>query len=194
VSGYTSPVCRRFGTLECCSTSCWSLRKVVLSGGALRERVGRCRGRREVHLFGGGERKVESNRFLLGERPGRLSLSASSASFSISVSRVTITGRLTGFFRPKVKPVFMDGYRGIGETNTVRSVIVVHDVEEETRNQAIFIDSFSFICLPPFLPIINIASFISSCLRLRPVLLLRPEGVARRRETSKTKPRFSNAV
>jgi hypothetical protein len=147
VSRCTGSVCRRFGTLECCSTSSWNSWKVVLSGGALRERVGRCRGRREVHVLGGGESKAESNRFLLGEgeTPGRssLSASASSASGSISVSRVTITGRLTGcFLRPKVKPVFMGGYRGIGDISTVRSVIaadVVHNLQEGTKNEVVFI-------------------------------------------------------
>jgi len=90
-------------------------------------------------VLGGGESRVESNlggRVLLGvgERTGRSSLSASSASGSISVSRVTIIGRLTGrgLFRPNEKPGLVFGYRGTGDIRTVRSVIVKDDVEEET--------------------------------------------------------------
>lgn len=70
-------------------------------------------------MCGGGESKAESKRFLLAKS------SSVSASFSISVSRVTMIGRLTGrFFLPKVKLVSKAGYRGIGDTRTVRSVMV----------------------------------------------------------------------
>lgn len=118
--------------------SFWKALNLVLSGGALRERVGRCRGRRAVQVFGGGERRVESIRLCLGEgvTVELLSVSASSgASCSISVSRVTITGRLTGleFLRPKVKPDLTGGYNGIGDTSTVRSVIV-NDDEQSNEN------------------------------------------------------------
>jgi hypothetical protein len=151
VSGYTMSIPRWFLKSDRCSTSFWNSLKVVLSGGALRERVGLCRGRREVQVLGGGESRAESNRFLLGEAEriaSGMSSSASSGSGSISVSRVTMTGRLTGrgLLRPKVKPDFMGGYRGIGDINTVRSVIVDNDVEEgrehEFNNVAIYIFKF----------------------------------------------------
>jgi hypothetical protein len=127
---------RWLGTSGCCSAFSRNSLKTVLSGGALRERVGRCRGRGEVQVLGGGESRAESNLLLLGvwERFGLSSLSASSSSGSISDSRVTIIGRLTGLglLLPKEKPGFIAGYRGIGETSTVRSVIV-DDEGKETR-------------------------------------------------------------
>jgi hypothetical protein len=86
----------------------------------------------------GGDNSDESNlgeRLLLGvegdfrcgwpeDWPSSASLDSSG---SISDSSVTIIGRLTGrdSLRPKMKPCFMAGYRGIGETRTVKSVMVV---------------------------------------------------------------------
>ena len=113
------------------------------SGGVLCDLVGRCLGL-DLQVFVGGERRLLSTMVgvltrLLGEVGGviksmsligGLSLEASwsaswSAVSSISVSRVTMIGvRGRTGRRPKVNS-FVSGYKGIGETRTVRSVMMV---------------------------------------------------------------------
>ena len=101
--------------------------------------MGRCLGL-DLQVFTGGERRLLSTVVgvlmrLLGvvggviksmSLIGGLSLVASwSASSSISVSRVTMIGvRGRTERRPKVNS-FVSGYMGIGETRTVRSVMMV---------------------------------------------------------------------
>jgi hypothetical protein len=113
---------------------------VLRSGGALCDLVGRCLGL-DLQVFAGGERRLLSTIVgdlirLLGEEGAVIKSTSSigdltleeaswSASSSISVSRVTMIGvrERTGR-RPKVNS-FVSGYKGIGETRTVRSVMVV---------------------------------------------------------------------
>lgn len=107
--------------------------KFVFSGGALCDLVGRCRGRVrwvfDFQVFIGGERREVST--FLGDRSLLVDLladwSASESSGSVSDSRVTIIGRLTGwvFALPNANPGRCVGYRGMGDTRTVRSVMVV---------------------------------------------------------------------
>ena len=110
------------------------------SGGALCDLVGRCLGL-DLQVFTGGERRLLSTVVgvrmrLLGVEGGVIkslslvgdsTLEASwSASLSISVSRVTMIGvRGRRERRPKTNS-FDSGYMGIGETRTVRSVMMVN--------------------------------------------------------------------
>ena len=110
---------------------------VLRSGGALCDRVGRCLGL-DFQVLTGGESRFESTtlgvRDLLGGDLGEVkSVSTwtwgfrwSASASSISVSSVTMIGLLKGreVRLPKVKS-FVSGYKGNGETSTVRSVMVV---------------------------------------------------------------------
>lgn len=112
--------------------------------------MGRCLGL-DLQVFAGGERRLLSTTVgvlmrlfgevggvikstsISGDLPLEASVSASgsasgsafsSAFSSISVSRVTMIGVRGRGRRPKVNS-FVSGYKGIGETRTVRSVMMV---------------------------------------------------------------------
>ena len=108
--------------------------------------MGRCLGL-DLQVFAGGERRLLSTTVgvlirlfgevggvikstsISGDLPLEASVSASGSAFSsafssISVSRVTMIGVRGRGRRPKVNS-FVSGYKGIGETRTVRSVMMV---------------------------------------------------------------------
>lgn len=128
------------GSFSSSSSSSWPAGAAILrSGGALCDRVGRCLGL-DFQVLTGGESRLESTtlgvRDLLGGDAGETKsvstggktwgLRWSASTSSISVSRVTMIGLLKGreVRLPKVKSL-VSGYKGNGETSTVRSVMVV---------------------------------------------------------------------
>ena len=140
-------------TPGCPSFSC---ARVLLSGGALCDLVGLCLVVLDclvaLNVFTGGDSKSGSTmvclwlkRRLLCDSPVSPGLepSATSASrlcdcVSISFSRVTMIGRSTGFLRiPNVKSL-VPGYRGVGDTRTVRSVITLN--KRRTELMAVVVD------------------------------------------------------